>query len=522
MGLPVNAHPTYWGGHVIQHVHIVGVRYGDPNTSTFLPQLSGAAPSVETFLTGLPQSSYFDMLSEYGAGGELIGRGSFEGMHTITPATDPHTIDDTQIQTELDAQVGAHALPTNDANTLYVLFFPEGQRITLGADSSFNAFCAYHGTTATDHLRYVVMPYRASDTDTTPGVMYSCGRSPGMGNFTSVLSHEVSEAVTDPDVGIANPCAIGGPCAPPLAWVDANTGKEISDICNQMQKPVKLADGFRYVVQENWSIQLGRCAATGPVRTISVGDAAMAEGDSGGHVLNIPVTLSEASRLPITVNYSIAGAGAHPATAGTGPNPAPGADFDNGGTGTGSVTFPMLSPTKSKTLAYIPVTIYGDTNAEPDETVQVTLSSEQVGSMKAGYGFERAVGTGTIVNDDPSATLVNASVSSVAIVVPQGKTKALLTVPVTLNRPDASAVNVTFSVVSLDATPLDYVGTHGGTLSIKAEDTAASINFLVKPHLDAGSNKTITVTLTGVSSTSGDVSLNPNANAGTESLLRAS
>ena len=44
----------------------------------------------------------------------------------------------------------------------------------------------------TTNIRYAVIPDNSSAAD--------CGDSPGFGNMTSVVSHEVTEAVTDPEV----------------------------------------------------------------------------------------------------------------------------------------------------------------------------------------------------------------------------------------------------------------------------------------------------------------------------------
>jgi hypothetical protein len=308
--------------------------------------MSGTSPTVSSFLTGITNSTYMDELSEYGANGYVIGHGSFGGMYTVTPApaNDTAVLDDSQIQAELEQQVTDANLPAPDANTLYALFFRQGQEITSGAFTSFTDFCGYHSTTATQHLVYAVMPLRASDTDTTPGITGTCGASPGLGNMTSVLSHELSESVTDPDVGISS-----------VGWGDTTHLEEVSDLCNQWQKPVKLADGLKYIAQENYSNQLHRCEISGPIRTFSVGDASVAEGDSGAQTLNIPVTLSETSHVPVTLNYTIAGSGANPATAGV--------DFNDGG-GSGTVTFPMIG-SKSAVNEVISVPILPDTTVEP-------------------------------------------------------------------------------------------------------------------------------------------------------------
>jgi len=475
---PFGTQPLYWGGAVLKNVKVIGVIYG---AGTFLPQMSGAAPSVESFLTEVTNSTYMDLLSEYSAidffgGGQTIGRGSFAGFVDITPSSsnDGAFLDDLQIQAELDDQVAASNLPAPDPDTLYVMFFRAGQQITQGFGNSYNDFCAYHNTTAGLHLRYAVMPLAASDTDPATAGQVRCGKEPGLGNFTSVLSHEVSESITDPDVGLAT-----GLFAP-LTWYDPNYG-EVGDICNQIQKHVKLPpDGLKYVVQEIWSNQLHKCIATGPIRTVSVGDGAIAEGDSGARVLNIPLTLSAPSSFPITVDYTIVGSG---------PNPAiPGVDFDDGG-GTGSVTFPMVSSKNSAVDEIIAVPIMTDSTIEPDKTFQVTITG-----ITYGYEPDRLIGTGTIYNDDPGGGL-SVSIGDASLVVPRSKSKSLLQVPVTLSGVAGSDVRVSYAVVPTGTTSKDYSGPKGGTLKIPAGSLGGVITFKVKPHLDPVPDKTLTITL---------------------------
>lgn len=65
-------------------------------------------------------------------------------------------------------------------------------------------------------------------------------------NLTSVSSHELVEAATDPAVGMAT--VIG----PPLAWYDPNNG-EIGDICNAQQGTTTIGNGSVYVIQLEFS-----------------------------------------------------------------------------------------------------------------------------------------------------------------------------------------------------------------------------------------------------------------------------
>jgi hypothetical protein len=68
---------------------------------------------------------------------------------------------------------------------------------------------------------------------------------------TSVASHELVEAVTDPDVGLAKALAA------PLAWYDANNG-EIGDICAGHEGKLH-AGGAIWTVQKQWSNKAHAC-----------------------------------------------------------------------------------------------------------------------------------------------------------------------------------------------------------------------------------------------------------------------
>jgi hypothetical protein len=61
-----------------------------------------------------------------------------------------------------------------------------------------------------------------------------------------VLSHELTETITDPNVGLAT--IIG----PPLGWYDASNG-EIGDICNAQQGSFVGTDAVTYVLQAEFS-----------------------------------------------------------------------------------------------------------------------------------------------------------------------------------------------------------------------------------------------------------------------------
>src|SRR5262249_51700392 len=155
---------------------------------------------------------------------QTIGHGTFAGKFTIAPAVCPGptacTVTDSQIQAELTKQINASVLPApqTDAhgiiNTYYAIYFPPNVTITDGTASTCVAggFCAYHSNTGS-LIPYGVLPDFAPPSACSRG----CGGGTLFQNVTAVSSHELSEAVTDAQVGSAT---IFGP---PLAWYDGPT-----------------------------------------------------------------------------------------------------------------------------------------------------------------------------------------------------------------------------------------------------------------------------------------------------------
>ncbi len=247
------AHLTYFGGPVISHVKVVKVEYGAGTYQSFIaPAGAAGSATMEGFYKTITNSSYMDWLSEYNttSPAQTIGRGTYGGDVQIAPASSRNkaTITDANIQAELNAQIGAGKLPAPDANTLYMIHFPKGKRITKGAGSTScvsGGFCAYHGTFVRNgaNVYYGVFP----DMSPGSGCDTGCGAGAPFANETSVSSHEMIEAVTDAAVGLAT--VVGKP----LAWYDSANG-EIGDICNGQQA---VSNG--YTVQKQWSNARGAC-----------------------------------------------------------------------------------------------------------------------------------------------------------------------------------------------------------------------------------------------------------------------
>ena len=279
LAAPRGAHLTYYGGRVVTNMQVIQVLWGTggagSGTGQFLSQVHGTStPSMATFYQQVLNSAYVDWLTEYNtdiidAGGhegtnQTIGRGEFSTQVAITPSDHSNPIDDNAIQTELVNQImaGHVPMPTTDAagnnNTYYAIFFPHGLVITQGGVKSCasNGFCAYHGTIVANspigEIYYGVHP----DMQSGSGCETGCGSAAtSFGDYTTVASHEMTETITDGEVGIANSNG------PPLAWYDTNNG-EIGDICVGQEGSILGADRQTYDVQREFSNSAGGCIVT--------------------------------------------------------------------------------------------------------------------------------------------------------------------------------------------------------------------------------------------------------------------
>jgi hypothetical protein len=310
---PAGAHLNYFGGHIVSNVQIVEVLYGSGTYQSFVS--STASPSMATFYGHVPNTGYVTGLSQYdtnisGGTNQKIGAGSFAEQVKISPsaANDGSTIDDTNIQAELTAQIAAGHLPAiaHDAagnpDTLYMIHFPKGKTITQGGTASCQAggFCAYHGTVGAssgpngEEVLYGVLP----DMSSGSGCDIGCGGGSAFGNQTSVASHEMAEAITDAEIGLATTFG------PPLAWYDENFG-EIGDICNAQQASFKGSDGVTYTVQKLFLNSANNCVVPGISFNLSVSPTtiSISRGTSGKDTVKTSFSTGEAE----TVKFSVSG-----------------------------------------------------------------------------------------------------------------------------------------------------------------------------------------------------------------------
>ena len=205
--------------------------------------------------------------------------------------------------------------------------------------------------------------------------------------------------------------------------------------------------------------------------TVSIAAASVTEGPAGSTAtLAIPVSLSAASGKQVTVPY----------------------EEGTGGTATAGTDYTALSPgsltiAAGETSGTIDVSVTGDGDAEPDETVKVVLT----GSVNAALGT--ATGTGTIVDDDPSAT--SALVLTPSTIDESGAGNEAR-VTATLSQAVNGATTVTVSAAAgTNAEAGDFTLSTAKTLTIAAGATTSTgaVTITAVDNSDAELDKSVTV-----------------------------
>jgi hypothetical protein len=217
---------TYHGGAVLARVEVEPVFYGPYWNS---PAGQQQASDLDNFLSFLTNSSFMDMLNEYGIGrGVLLDHGIVAGA-----ASSAASVDDMTLQQAIAGTISGGRLQPPDANRLFMVFTAPNVDVTAGGQDSIHNFYAYHDffTGPGDQsVYYAVVAHPVGN-----GTFYNLSV---FQTLTKTVSHELAETVTDPSAS---------------AWYDNRTGEEIGDFADG---PRDIASLNGYIVQGVWSAQL--------------------------------------------------------------------------------------------------------------------------------------------------------------------------------------------------------------------------------------------------------------------------
>ncbi len=259
---------SYYGGPVGHSMQGIVVGWGSAVNSIYTDDTTGD-PGLIKYLqasSGSP-GNFSGVLAQYSdRHGNAAPDVTYGGQITITPNDTSTTLDDQQIQTELVTQIENGVLPPpsgrHGLGTIYLLLFPAGYTECIYSDDtgcSGTDICAYHGDAQLadgSTALYAVLP------DNTSGPMsQGCGpASTPLANQTSFMSHEWSEAITDPLVGEAT-----SDHAWPLAWYD-NHCSSVSAVCGEIGDKCNALQGLNgpWTVQLEWSNLDSTCESSEP------------------------------------------------------------------------------------------------------------------------------------------------------------------------------------------------------------------------------------------------------------------
>lgn len=191
---------------------------------------------IEDFIDSVGCTSYWEtIVRDYGVNDAYMA-----GVGHLSDKP-PAMIDDAQIGSFIRSKIISKDVPYPTANTLYVIFYPDGTDISLQGQHSCQAFGGYHNEFTmggTLSVPYAVIPRCGG-----------FGQFDGIDEVTATTSHELVEAVTDP-LPMSTP-AYQLPEPSGIAWALAGGG-EIGDLCEFNQDAFYVPNDYPFAVQRQW------------------------------------------------------------------------------------------------------------------------------------------------------------------------------------------------------------------------------------------------------------------------------
>jgi hypothetical protein len=196
-------------------------------------------PLVTQFLSEVGGTPLFNTTTEYyqGSGATKVtikNNSTYGGSYVDTTAFPAGGVAETDLQGAVQRAIAANGWPTGINNLYLVYTGPGGETVSQ--------YCAYHSTVVVNGVTtpWANEPYGGQSGCTTPS---SPNNNPAADSIINTSSHELWEAITDPNLGDG--------------WT-ALSGDEGSDECNFMFGPTDAGgadvriNGHGYLVQTEW------------------------------------------------------------------------------------------------------------------------------------------------------------------------------------------------------------------------------------------------------------------------------
>lgn len=235
---------------VLVNAEVETVFYGG-STWTTNPLLYQNSQTMNQFFNFITKSPYMDLLSQYyenvfPVGNVPVEHGSWTG-YDYTVAQPGNEVDDAQIHQMLINELGEGRLPVSRNNyyNLYFVYLPPG---VSDYECNLNGWGGYHsafdmpvGPNQFIQVTYAVIQYPNYPPD-----------SPNAIQSQEILSsHEMAEAITNPDNGVGGFTALGESWYANGNQFADGEGREIADLADKQNLKFGLYDG--YWVQALWS-----------------------------------------------------------------------------------------------------------------------------------------------------------------------------------------------------------------------------------------------------------------------------
>ncbi|KAJ3069761.1 hypothetical protein HDU98_007173 [Podochytrium sp. JEL0797] len=232
---------VYGGGNLLNNVIVKALYWSSAVTYNY------DAFYAQT-VTGNP---FMSILTQYSESGFSLGSGSALPGYVYTAGATSGTVSVTSVTAAIQSLVSSGVLDPSGGSLYVPVHFPPGVAINAndgtGLGLSCTSWCAYHYSvqTSAGWVYYGIIPDQG-----TGACAGSCGNGPSVFASTcQVASHELGEAITDPD-------------QQQNGWM--STGGEIGDLCVAQLGDFCGADGYEYYVQKMWSNSAGACVNPSP------------------------------------------------------------------------------------------------------------------------------------------------------------------------------------------------------------------------------------------------------------------
>ena len=422
--------------------------------------------------SGTPQSKPVNALfaalvvTASGTGGDPVAGGR---VIFSSPTSEPTAIMATgtsDIQEGIDASGQANTRPTASGTA----GGPYNVTATMNRSSSSASF----SLTNTQAATATVLTSSANPSDLTEAVTFRATITPTntpTGTPTGTVQFNIDGTPAGPPVSLS-----GGVAALTTSALTVGTHPVTADY-----------SGDANFLASSGTLTGGQVVRTPP--SLSIGAVSVTEG--GGANMNFPVTLSAASNLTVSVNFATQDITA------TAPSDYVAANS--------TLTF-----TPGQTSRIITVTINGDVNFEPNETLGMSLSNPTNATINV------AQATGTILNDDAEGGFIRFSDAFYNVVESAGQ--FVITVNRTNDTSRAATVDYATSdtgapascgiLNGLASARCDFTST-SGTLRFAANETQKTFTVLVNQDSYVEGTETFTVSLSNL--TGGAVLITPSS-----------